>query len=56
MTLRSWLSALPASLAAFFLCSGTASACAVAPPRGVPAVNADQTVIVIWDAATRTEH
>jgi hypothetical protein len=56
MTVRSWSAGPPASLAVFFLCSGAASACAVAPPRGVPAVNADQTVILIWDAATKTEH
>src|SRR5262249_7587918 len=33
-----------------------ANACAVAPPFHVPAVNADQTVIMIWDAATKTQH
>jgi hypothetical protein len=56
MTVRRWLAVSPVALAAFILCPGAASACAPAPPRGVPAVNADQTVILIWDAATQTEH
>src|SRR5271166_4655337 len=33
-----------------------APACCVAPPSGKPVVNADQTVIIIWDAATKTQH
>jgi hypothetical protein len=33
-----------------------APACAPAPPQGKPVVNADQTVILIWDAATETEY
>ncbi|HLW68745.1 MAG TPA: DUF2330 domain-containing protein [Gemmataceae bacterium] len=33
-----------------------APACCPAPPSGKPVVNADQTVIIIWDAATKTEH
>jgi hypothetical protein len=31
-------------------------ACCPAPPPGKPVVNADQTVILIWDAATKTQH
>jgi hypothetical protein len=31
-------------------------ACCPVPPSGKPAVNADQTVILIWDAATKTQH
>src|SRR5258708_5932786 len=31
-------------------------ACAPAPPSGKPVVNADQTVIIVWDAATHTQH
>jgi hypothetical protein len=31
-------------------------ACCPAPPSGKPVVNADQTVIIIWDAANRTQH
>lgn len=33
-----------------------AAACCPAPPSGKPVVNADQTVLIIWDAATKTEH
>lgn len=36
--------------------SGAALACCPAPPSGKPVVNADQTVILIWDPATNTEH
>jgi len=35
---------------------GVAGACCPAPPSGKAVVNADQTVILVWDAATRTEH
>jgi hypothetical protein len=31
-------------------------ACCPAPPAGKPVVNADQTVILIWDPASKTEH
>ncbi len=31
-------------------------ACCPGPPSGKPVVNADQTVILIWDAATKTQH
>jgi hypothetical protein len=31
-------------------------ACCPAPPAGKPVVNADQTVIILWDAATKTQH
>src|SRR4051794_11845205 len=31
-------------------------ACCPAPPSGRPVVNADQTVVIVWDAATKTEH
>ncbi len=33
-----------------------ADACCPAPSLGKPVVNADQFVIIIWDAATQTEH
>jgi Uncharacterized protein conserved in bacteria (DUF2330) len=33
-----------------------ARACCPAPPPGKPVVNADQTVIIVWDPATQTEH
>lgn len=31
-------------------------ACCPAPPSGKPVVNADQTVVLIWDSATKTQH
>ncbi|MDZ4779427.1 MAG: DUF2330 domain-containing protein [Planctomycetia bacterium] len=47
-------------LAAFLLIpslpSSSASACGAVGPSGKPVVNADQTVILIWDAATKTQH
>jgi Uncharacterized protein conserved in bacteria (DUF2330) len=33
-----------------------ASACCPAPPNNKPVVNADQTVIMIWDAKAKTQH
>jgi hypothetical protein len=33
-----------------------APACCPAPPSGKPVVNADQTVVILWDAATKTEY
>lgn len=36
--------------------SESVQGCACAPPSGKPVVNADQTVIIIWDAATKTQH
>src|SRR5437763_10772306 len=33
-----------------------AEACCPAPPSGKPVVNADQSVIIVWDAASKTEH
>ena len=41
-------------LACSFIAS--APACCPAPPRGKPVVNADQTVILIWNPETKTEH
>ena len=48
-----------ASLTVLFIASFSSSpapACCPAPPLGRPVVNADQTVIMIWDAAAKTEH
>jgi hypothetical protein len=45
-----------AALAAFAAITPPAAACCPAPPPGKPAVNADQTVILVWDPATKTEH
>jgi hypothetical protein len=57
MSPRTWL-ALP--FAAAFLAAGHVApplpACCPAPPSGKPVVNADQTVVILWDAATKTEH
>jgi hypothetical protein len=36
--------------------SPSAHACCPAPPSGKPVVNADQTVVIAWDAASKTEH
>lgn len=45
------------SIAAFFVQFATASACAPCwHDSGKPVVNADQTVILIWDPATKAEH
>lgn len=33
-----------------------APACCPAPPSGKPVVNADQTVIILWDEANKTQH
>jgi hypothetical protein len=39
-------------------CAGSppAPACCPVPPSGKPVVNADQTVIIIWDAANKMQH
>src|SRR5687768_10081349 len=52
-----WLAVLLAT--AFFvpcLLRVPVIACCPAPPSGKPVVNADQTVAIIWDAATKTQH
>src|SRR5215813_12991995 len=57
MTTRFWLALPPAgAFLLAYLVSHPAQACCPAPPRGKPVVNADQTVILIWDPATKTEH
>ena len=55
MTDRTWY-ALPLAtiLLTLPVVSSPVSACCPAPPSGEPVVNADQTVILIWDAATKT--
>jgi hypothetical protein len=47
---------LPALLLISPHTSPPAPACCPAPPPGKPVVNADQTVILLWDADTKTEH
>jgi hypothetical protein len=46
---------IPVLLLAFLVSSPT-PACCPAPPSGKPVLNADQTVIIIWDAAKKTQH
>jgi hypothetical protein len=57
MTFRMWV-LLPLVGGAFlaYFASRPAQGCCPAPRFGQPVVNADQTVILIWDAATKTEH
>jgi hypothetical protein len=45
-----------AALLPAWLMPPAACACCPAPPSGKPVVNADQTVVIVWDAATKTEH
>jgi len=45
--------ALVASVA---LAAPRSRACCPAPPGGKPVLNADQTVVLVWDPATKTEH
>jgi hypothetical protein len=57
MTARAWLVlSLTAALLAAFRLAPQAPGCCPAPPSGKPVVNADQTVILLWDAASQTEH
>src|SRR6516165_8241841 len=57
MTARIWLTlSLTTALLVPPLLSPPAPACCPAPPSGKPVVNADQTVILIWDAASKTQH
>jgi len=54
---RLWLALSPAAvlLVGFLICL-PAPACCPAGPSGKPVINADQTVIILWDAATKTQH
>src|ERR1700722_20943413 len=54
MNFRSTL-ALSLGAASLLSCSALL-ACCPAPPSGKPVVNADQTVILIWDEAAKTQH
>ncbi len=47
---------LVAALLPAWLVPPAACGCCAAPPSGKPVVNADQTVVIVWDAATQTEH
>jgi hypothetical protein len=57
MTVRSWLAlSLAGVLLVAVVASPPAPACCPAPPSGKPVVNADQTVIIIWDAVNKVQH
>jgi hypothetical protein len=46
----------PLLAAPLVLGPSTAPACCPAPPSGKPVVNADQTVVILWDAERKTQH
>jgi hypothetical protein len=57
MTVRLWLTlALTGAVLVLPLFAALTPACCPAPPLGKPVVNADQTVIIVWDEATKTQH
>lgn len=47
---------LVALVAVFALAEPIADACAPAPPAGEEVAIADEEAIIVWDAATKTEH
>ncbi|MBI3829285.1 MAG: DUF2330 domain-containing protein [Planctomycetes bacterium] len=56
-----WLAvplAVPLAIALAFLLqlAFPARACCPAPPPGRTVINADQTIVILWDAAAKTEH
>jgi hypothetical protein len=57
MATRIWLAlSLTMALLVLPLLVPSTPACCPAPPSGKPVVNADQTVLIVWDSATKTEH
>ena len=56
MTIRVLLAALLLGIALLSTSAPPLPGCCPAPPSGKPVVNADQTVILIWDAATKIQH
>src|ERR1700693_1116658 len=57
MDQRLWLiSSLTVTSLVVSLVGLPAPACCPAPPPGKMVLNADQTVIIIWDAESKTEH
>jgi hypothetical protein len=57
MTVRNWLTFwLAGVLLLAVVASPPAPACCPAGPSGKPVVNADQTVIIIWDAVNKVQH
>jgi hypothetical protein len=55
-SLLATLSVAITALALLHVGEHAAQACCPAPPSGKPVVNADQTVVLVWDAANKTEH
>ena len=58
LTRRSFfvLGSSAAAAGAASLLADDAAACCPAPPASKPVVNADQTVIIVWDPAKKTQH
>jgi hypothetical protein len=56
MPARIWLLPSIGALILGYSTWNSVQGCCPAHPSGKPAVNADQTVILIWDAASKTEH
>src|SRR6516165_5381036 len=54
--MRAWLLVPFAAVCFVPVHSSSLPACCPAPPSGKPVVNADQTVILVWDAANKTQH
>src|SRR5262245_57099316 len=53
---RPTMNMLKLGIIAFGLVTPVAVACCPVPPSGKPVLNADQTVVMIWDAANKTQH
>ena len=51
-----WRNILSVLLAVFCVATEVALGCCPAGSSGRPVVNADQSVIIVWDAASKTEH
>lgn len=56
MMIRVPLALLTGAFLMAALCPDPVQGCCAVSPSGKPVVNADQTVIMIWDPATRTQH
>jgi hypothetical protein len=57
MTHRTWLAeSVALALLGMAVLLAPAPACCPAPPSGSPVVNADQAMVILWDAATKTQH
>ena len=57
MTARLWLTlAITGAFLVLPVFAPLTPACCPAPPPGKPVVNADQTVLILWDEAAKTQH